>query len=49
MRIKRVNYMIQKQDYWVNMRVPRNRSDLDEEEMRVVRNQVEFNKLTHKM
>lgn len=29
MRIKRVNYMIQQQDYWVRMRPPRNIANLD--------------------
>ena len=31
------------------MRVPRNTSDLDQEELRIVRNQIEFKKVVHKM
>lgn len=49
MRIKRVNYLISKQDWWVRMRVPRNTSNLDVQEQIVVKNKIEFNRLMHKM
>ena len=49
MRIKRVNYLIQKRDFWVTMRVPRASDSLNVQEQLIVKNKIEFNRLMFKV